>query len=521
MKKRIVYICLLSTLLVLSACSNGNNVKKNERSSEDSDFTIATVRWSDWGDDFIKGFIEDSEKDEGINVDWDIYLNADWGDKKSVLIAGGDLPDAFLGSNALTDAEIAQNQNMFIPLEDLIEENMPNLKAAMEKEPKLRALVTSPDGHIYSLPKKLPLRPIIGNQLFINQKWLDNLGLDMPDTYEDFINVLEAFKNEDANGNGDLNDEIPYGAGNADATFSFILPFNNRLGADNTYEMTLENGEPTYLRTGENYRDGIAWMHEAYKKGLIDSEIFTQDTSMSDAKRMDTNISLVGVSSGWTADATFGPNASEYVALKPLEGPDGERYIFSDPDHYNYGKNELLITTQCEDPATLLKWADRFYTEDASIQNYYGSFGVGVEKNEDGTYEVLPPKDGESADTWAWVNSLRDFGPKFIEEGFNDKVTINDTQGDGLKLKLDEESREYTKPAFPLVNYSPEELNRLSSIYMDINSYTTQMAAQWITEGGVEEGWGDYINQLNTMGLVEFMDIQNEAFNRYQETLKN
>ncbi|MEM5595877.1 hypothetical protein AAHB53_05270 [Niallia circulans] len=133
------------------------------------------------------------------------------GDKKSVLMAGGDLPDAFWGSLALSDGDIAQNQSLFIPLEDLIAENMPNLMAAFDKEPSLRALVTSPDGHIYSLPKKLPLRPLTGNQLFINQKWLDNLGLEMPDTYEDFYHVLQAFKEKDANGNGDLNDEIPYG----------------------------------------------------------------------------------------------------------------------------------------------------------------------------------------------------------------------------------------------------------------------------------------------------------------------
>ena len=47
-------------------------------------------------------------------------------------------------------------------------------------------------------------------------------------------------------------------------------------------------------------------MHESYKKGLIDPEIFTEDTSMSVAKRMDKGVSRVGVSSGWTADATFG-----------------------------------------------------------------------------------------------------------------------------------------------------------------------------------------------------------------------
>lgn len=206
----------IATSLIVG-CSNASNTEEKK----DGEYRIATVRWSDWGEDYHKGFVEETEKEAGITIDWDTYINSEWGDKKSVLMAGGDLPDAFWGSLALSDGDIAQNQSLFIPLEDLIEEHMPNLMAAFEAEPSLRALVTSPDGHIYSLPKKLPLRPKTGNQLFINQKWLDNLGLEMPETHEEFYDVLKAFKDQDANGNGDSNDEIPYG-GNL---YGFILPF--------------------------------------------------------------------------------------------------------------------------------------------------------------------------------------------------------------------------------------------------------------------------------------------------------
>lgn len=509
----------MALLGALTACGSGSKTKEKAKSSEGNDsFKVTTVRWSDWGTDFQKGFLTDSAKDAGVKINWDVYVNADWADKKAVLLAGGDLPDAFLGSITLTDAELAQNQSMFIPLEDYIKKDMPNLSAALEKEPKLKALITSPDGHIYSLPKKLPMRPTIANQLFINKKWLDNLGLQMPDTYDDFVKVLTAFKEKDANGNGDVNDEIPYGAGNFDPTFSYILPFNNRLGIDGTYEMSLKDDKPVYLRTEDSYKEGITQMHEAYAKGLIDSELFTQDQSMSDAKRMDKDVALVGVSAGWTADATFGLHADEYVALNPLKGPDGKRYVFSDPDHYNYGRNEFMVTTSCKNPAALLKWADKLYTDDASIQTYYGSFGTGVEKDGD-KYKILPPQNDESADSWAWINSLRDFGPKYVEDGFNDKVTIDDTQGDGLKLKLDADINEYALPAFPNVTYSSEELSKLSSIYVDISSYATQMASKWIVEGGIEDGWADYIKQLDTMGMKDFMKIQNDAFARYQKSV--
>jgi len=173
-----------------------------------------------------------------------------------------------------------------------------------------------------------------------------------------------------------------------------------------------------------------------------------------------------------------------------------------------------MITTSCENPAALLKWADQFYTDDASIQTFYGSFGVGVEKNGD-QYTVLPPQDGKSADEWAWINSLRDFGPKYVDDQFNERVTIDETQGDGLKLILDSEINKYVQPAFPNVIYSQEELARLSALYVDISSYASQMAAKWVVEGGIEEEWESYLEQLNAMGIEEFMGIQNDAFDRY------
>ena len=68
---------------------------------------------------------------------------------------------------------------------------MPNLKAAFEADPELKAVCTSRDGRIYSLPKKLPLRPkVCGDVMCINQEWLDNLGLETPKTYKELEEVL-------------------------------------------------------------------------------------------------------------------------------------------------------------------------------------------------------------------------------------------------------------------------------------------------------------------------------------------
>ena len=101
-----------ATLTGLAACSN-STTKSSDEKSDQTNFKITTVRWSDWGEDYHKGFIDDSAKEAGIEISWNTLVAADWTDKKSVLVASGDLPDAFLGSNAFNDAEIAQT-NLYL-----------------------------------------------------------------------------------------------------------------------------------------------------------------------------------------------------------------------------------------------------------------------------------------------------------------------------------------------------------------------------------------------------------------------
>ncbi len=196
-----------------------------------------------------------------------------------------------------------------------IKDNMPNFSKILDSDPTMKALATSSDGHIYGLPAKKPCRPIIANQMFINKTWLDNLGLSVPTTYDEYVKCLEAFRDQDANGNGDPTDEIPYGRGYADPVMFYCLPFGTTIGADNTYDMTIKDGKPEYIPISDSYKNGLEAMHQAYVDGLIDQEIFTQDDSMRDAKLM-AETPIVGSAAGWTADSTFGANADQYIALR-------------------------------------------------------------------------------------------------------------------------------------------------------------------------------------------------------------
>lgn len=515
-----------------SATEDGSSAATSEaeggETATSSSFEIATVRWTDaWPTDFLEtGVMKEIEEKTGVDITWQVYYNGDWAEQKSLLLASGDLPDAFWGSISLTDTDVNQNKSLFVELTDLIAENMPNLNRVFETDPSMKAIITDRNGEIYSLPKKLPLRPQVNDIMYINQTWLDALNLEMPDTYQDLEAVLEAFVTQDPNGNGE-NDEFGYSAqqGLGGDLRHLMAPFGTMVCRDNgtagTNFMALDdNGEPIFMPIQENYKEAVKWVNGLYQKGLLDPECFTQDSSMVTAKTQDPSGSLSGIVFGWTADAQVGVNAKDYVPVPALAGPDGNRYAEHNPEFLDVSRNELIITTSCEDPATLLKWADEYYTDEVSLQTFYGSISDGkIQANDDGTYEVLVPDDGSSLDTSAWSFSMRDFGPKYMNEEFYDKVTLPADQGDGIKLAEDPINEEYIVTTFPVCAYTEEQTQRLASLTTNIYDYCESQYSHWVVDGGIDEEWDAYLQQLDAMGLQEYISIQVDAYNAYQESL--
>lgn len=519
---------------LLAGCGSGKNESSSDSGESDvTTYKIATVRWTDtWPTDFLEsGIMKELEEKHGIKIEWDVYYNSDWSEQKSLLLASGDLPDAFLGSICLNASDMAQNKSLFLDLTDLInEENMPNLTSIFESDPEMKAVCTDRDGKIYSLPKKLGLRPeVCGDSMYINKTWLDNLGLEVPTTYEELETVLEAFVTQDADGDGDPTNEIGYSNSASSALLSgdlrtILAPFGTMVSRDNNYMGINGDGEAVFMPAQENYKEAVQWMHELWEKGILDPEYFTQDSSMFTSKKQAEGGSQVGLIHAWTADAEAGANADQFVLLEALEGPDGNRYVENASNYLDISDRELVISKDCENPEKLLAWADDFYDNVVTLQTTYGSISDGcVTDNGDGTYAVNEPEDGGSLDTSAWSNSLKDFGPKYMTDDFADKVTLPEDQGDGIKLKEDEVNGKYvttdTNVGFPMVQYTSEEQSQLTTLGTDIYQYVEAQYAHWVVDGGIEDEWDAYLKQLDQMGLQDLVKVQQDAYAAYQESL--
>lgn len=452
-----------------------------------------------------------------VHIDWLFADSGDWEEQKALILSSGDLPEVFFGS-FLNDMDIMTHLSYFVPLETYIDSCCPNLQKAYAEEPTMRKMITAPDGHIYSLSRKLPMRPKACDVPFINQKWLDKLGLKMPATVDEWYTALKAFKEQDPNGNG-LADEIPLTGSAKDNMFDwirYINPWGITDSLENNYlALDQKTGKPVFIAADERYKQAVAFFHKMFADGIMDNEFITQTGAIADGKIRNESIAIVGTGIAWEPKSQTNPHSDEYVVMPPLAGPNGDRYVRGNDGCIIFGRNEFTITTKCKNPEIAMRWADIYSTDEISIQSYWGPFGVSLQKEADGTITFLPPPEGKNGDVWYWEITCRDHGPKFVSKEMEARIKLPEGSGDGAKLACDPLLKDFVAKPYPLVNYTKEQADQISTLTVDIYSYVRTTWAKWISEGGIETEWDAYINQLNQMGLQDLMKIYQQALDTY------
>lgn len=467
-------------------------------------------------------FFQNLEQETNVIIDWNMSTTDGWSEKKSLLFAGNELPDAFYGQNILTDTDIIKygSQGILIPLNDLIDQYAPNLKKVLDENPAYRKQITAPDGNIYALPAINELNPSTYDKLFINKTWLDQLGMEVPTTIEEFEAVLQAFKDNDMNGNGDNTDEIPF-----TFRYSSLDQYNRQQGIqsmfgtfgqlDDIYHFIVDDsGKVVYTPTTEPYRDAMAWFSSLYQKGLIDKEVFTHDANVYASKIQDPG-KIVGVFLGWSRSATAGANKDDYVPMAPLINTDGQE-IWRTVDANIMSKGAFAITNQAQHPEVLMRWIDLSYDPLTSLEIGQGLLGRALEEAEDGKYRQMDPPEGILLDTMIHDYSPGNSGVFAITQTIIDKFELNENLQE--RKELDEFYAPYNVPLenmYPNVFFTEDEIEEIGILQTDIDAYVLQKYAQWIVEGGVEEEWDSFQEQLKKMNVDRYIELYQGAYDRY------
>lgn len=531
----------LTAIMAVStaACGSTGGTDSASSGEEQTNFSIFAGISALSPDNSEKPLVQQMNEAMGVTIEWNCVSGDTLTEKKNLILnAGSDLPDALMAAS-LTDSELLTygGNGLLIPLEDYInEETMPNLMKIVEKRPEMLATCTMPDGHIYGLPgiSEMGFEYTDGNTYYIgaipqftaiNTDWLEEVGMEMPTTVDELHDVLVAFKENDVNGNGDPTDEIP---------LSFIFPEKNGswcagLGtllapfgctdyqADHR---AIENGQVYYQAASEEYKNAIAYYHDWFEEGLIDIEIFSQDSSQYIAKGNGEDPRL-GVFVWWEIPEVVGEERAEsYEYLPILEGPDGT-YGVNLNEMGTTSHNSFSVTNACENPELLLKWVDQMYDPINSMQAIYGPIGVywDEEPDENGCYSMRELKEGETAGELKSKSELlgpteqltEDYGTYYYLED-RAQERLNDLESFWFNYV---DSTEY----YPSVTYTADEIEVINDKLSDIKALTEEKVAHWLRDGGIEEEWDQYLQDLDNMGLQEVVGAWQAAYDRYQEAL--
>ena len=254
--------------------------------------------------------------EERTNIHWDISTasQAELSEKRGLSFNSGEYYDVYIKSGiSATEAFQYGSQGILIPLNDLIDQYMPNLKALLDEQ-DLWNQITSADGNIYALPQ-LNGQELAAPAVYINQKWLDNLGMKLPTTQDEFLDVLRAFVKDDPNGDG-ANDE--YGIYCPSGAVEYTLPLFGVAMDYSTYSM-YDNGNAVFVPTSDVYHDFLAFWAQAYTEKLINQDCFT--ASWDDLNAIGATSDTLGTIPTYGAYQHVGTERDEeYVGLNPFNG---------------------------------------------------------------------------------------------------------------------------------------------------------------------------------------------------------
>lgn len=462
------------------------------------------------------------EAKTGVHVNWTEASGDGW---KNLSLASGEYPDIY--SCTFTTDEIIQygvNAHIMIPLEDLIEEYAPNLRAVLEERPDIREALTAPDGHIYTLFRTDPATyTLVQNKLFVIREWLEKYladGNESPTTWEELENMLIYFRDNDMNGNGDAKDEIPMMGTMASSGQDFTTYLLNAFTAvpSSDFVMATEEGEVYCVANTDEYREGLKWVRHLYEEGLIAEETFIQDNNQlkSLVNKNDPKERIVGCFGGFWQGASVSPASMEnayeiYDPLPPIEGPEGEINATTS-GHFTLSPTGC-ITSACADPELAIRWLDFWMSDEGMIMVDYGFEGLNWEWRDAPAINGNTPSrffltDRNVLQNTTWYVSTVPYYR--TEESLFGRTPTDHVPYLYVAANLYDDY--YTLTNFPAIAWCSdvELIAEYNQLRTQFNEYLQKAKVQFVTGAlDIEDDakWNEYLETLNNMGLEHYLDV--------------
>ena len=269
------------------------------------------------------------------------------------------------------------DDGLIVPLDDYLE-LMPDIVEAVGEEHMDEW--RSSDGHIYTIPS---VSTIPGSfSMMVRQDWLNDLNLDVPETWEDWLTYWRGVRDQDLNGNGDTTDEIPIALSeSADGERSLTLLLNafGIAASNDTQFCLLDDGTYTMLYEHPRYPAFLEAVAGLYAEGILVEgyESFSYasiEQAMGD-NTLGSTMTFAASGAKTTTLRDSGEKDALWISVEPVAGPYGDQMI---------QERDLVFPTWCitagayekgkaEDIVRFFNWC---YTKEGADLYNYGIEGV-------------------------------------------------------------------------------------------------------------------------------------------------
>lgn len=473
--------------------------------ADDSNAAIMTTDWND------NEFYQEMERRTGVHLEFEMVSSADYQTNFNLMIASGNLADMiYVGASYYAEGvDAAIDDGYFLDLTDLVDEYMPNYEKVRTSDVQYELLSTTDSGRlgaVYEL-RQSKQGPWLG--LWIRQDWLDDLGLETPVTFDDYHEVLTAFKNEKG------------------ATAPLILNFSGSDGEFGTMSGGLnvlnswqldETGKVNFGPYMDAWKEYVTIMHQWYTEGLIDPDFMATDERTADMAKVVTGASGVFAALYTMPSVYEAASEDPNMNLAPVNPPvmnEGDEGHIRLRDSYTSGNT--AISADSENWEVALRWLDYLYTEEGALLANYGVEGDTFEFDENGE-PVFTDKILNNENGWTMTQTVASYlCPSAGIANWSDwtRELAGVPEKDQACYDVwSEFSDDWRLPSS--VTLTQEESTERAALYADISTIVKEQTAQFISGAlDIESNWDAYISALEASGMERAIEITQAAYDRY------
>ena len=454
----------------------------------------------------------------GVNLEFTVVNPDTESEKFNLMVASNDLSDII--SNATTlytnGGEAAVADEILIDhLPYLTEELTPQICKLMEAYPDAVPEALTESGWLAGMPQ-LSMQTET-TQTFgpmIRKDWLDELGLDVPETYDELHDVLAAFKEKKGADAPLLLNYAATGINNGLVEGYGIFGLVADAAMSEPYYQV--DDTVMYGPIQPEFKEYLTMIHDWYQEGLIWQDFM----SYTDFQNPPTDVILADRAGVFYAEVTYiatledasNTEGFELVAIPDFVQKSGDTIPFKEERAYA-ASTPWSISTQCECPELLMQWCNYMYTDEGALLCNYGIEGESFEYNENHVpvFTDLVLNNPDMSTTVALFMYCLDRGP-FYRDETREQSGYSQAQKDASGIW---QSNMSVGRGIGSTSLNTEESSEVNQFYGDIKTYIEQSVLEFIIGNRDLSEFDEYVSHIEGMGIDKVTACYQDAYQRY------